>query len=285
MATLKITSQSEGDVLHVWKKVLICVIIAILSLAGGFGVGYMNQHGGFDFIHDLFGKKNTEDDSTINAGRPMTTGAYIANMRMKPDATSDIVATLEQNTEVTFVEDYGDWTLIALDDGREGYVATDFLTFLDEYDASGDSSTGSTTASGTLCSPTTAYLNLRSGPSMDYDSIGIVYQNDKVLKLGEEDGWFEVQTADGTTGYISGDLTTEVEGSEPSSTPVPTAVVINDRANVRAAADIDSDIVTTLYRGDETQFLTSESNWCEVLLDDGRVGWIRNDLIELQGTH
>lgn len=261
------------------KKVLIFFIVIILSLGGGFAVGYINQQGGFNFLSGLFGGAGGDEDENI--GRIMTTGAYLANVRMKPDANSDIVTTLEQNTEVTYLGDYGEWTLVELADEREGYVATDFLTFVDEYNPSSDkeADNGTTVA---LYSPINAYVNLRSGPGTNNSLIGIIYQGDKVIKTGEEDNWFQVQLADGTTGYVDGDLLTATDGTEPVSAPIPYIYVTNNHANIRAEASTDSSLLTVLYKDDEAQLLTSKDNWYQILLSDGRIGYIRNDLCQLR---
>ena len=255
--------------------------MAVISLAAGFGVGYMNQRGGFDFVAGLFGGGDEKDGESVesNVGRAMTTGIYIGNVRMKPDVESDVVTTLEQNTEVYFLEDAGDWTLVELEDGREGYVATKFLTFVDEYDLAND---GEAAATETLLTPNGAYVILRSEASTEATPAGVIYKGDKVINKGLNNSWYQVQTASGLSGYASADLLSEVDGTTATSLPVVNVIVSGEKANVRASATSDSELLTTLYSGDSAQYLVTDNGWYHVMLSDGTFGYIREDLGKLQ---
>jgi hypothetical protein len=55
--------------------------------------------------------------------------------------------------------------------------------------------------------------------------------------------------------------------------------VIKEKINVRNTFSISSPIITSLYDGDEVQFLQSENGWYQILLEDGQKGWVRSDLV------
>ena len=63
---------------------------------------------------------------------------------------------------------------------------------------------------------------------------------------------------------------------------LPTEMMVHNRyANVRKGPGTGYELVTTLYRGDRVLAERKFKNWMRVLIDDGSIGWIREDLIKV----
>nr|NLI48845.1 SH3 domain-containing protein [Propionibacterium sp.] len=115
----------------------------------------------------------------------------------------------------------------------------------------------------------TTDVNLRSGPGMSYDVIGVVRQGERVLAVGVEGSWVKV-TADGRTGYVFGDYVTRTESSEggTQSGSAGTATT-NARVYVRTGPGLDYRIITTLDPGVSVRTTgTISGDWTQVLYED-----------------
>ena len=60
----------------------------------------------------------------------------------------------------------------------------------------------------------TISLNVRKGPSTDYDSIGYLSEGEGATAVGELDGWYMIEFKDGY-GFVSGGYMTETPPEEP----------------------------------------------------------------------
>ena len=54
------------------------------------------------------------------------------------------------------------------------------------------------------------YLNMRKGPSTDYEICGVIFKNCAVEILEEKDGWMKIESG-GATGYVSAEYVTTGE--------------------------------------------------------------------------
>ena len=127
----------------------------------------------------------------------------------------------------------------------------------------------------------------------------MLFGGDKLPFVKEENGWYQVQFEDETTGWISKKFSV-LEGGTPvaaseASLPVPkakktrpksrtqseemvtTVVVIRvpegSSLNVRSAPSSQGQVLGSLKRGDMRPLLEETSEWYQVELQDGQSGW------------
>lgn len=63
---------------------------------------------------------------------------------------------------------------------------------------------------------------------------------------------------------------------------LPAEMMVHNRyANVRKGPGTGYELVTTLYRGDRVLAERKFKNWLRILVDDGSIGWMREDLIKV----
>jgi hypothetical protein len=71
--------------------------------------------------------------------------------------------------------------------------------------------------------------------------------------------------------------------SKPESQPEPIkqiCTVKSSHVNVREGPGLKYPIITTLDKGTKLEKLEQSGNWVQVMMDDGRIGWIYGKLIE-----
>ncbi|MEE0775659.1 MAG: SH3 domain-containing protein [Bacillota bacterium] len=275
-----------------WKKVVTVFIISVASLAGGFLLGHINQNGGIAGLPAMlgFGDEATKDLS----GKIVTTGDNIVNVHASADMDSEVLMSLPKNTEVSCIhQDEPNWLYVEVMDGVSGYVPSVKMSLVTED--SGKSSDKDTSEEKetsqkdseekektTLVSPVGLYVNVRAQASQDSEIVAFALEGDTMEQLGESNGWIHVRMADDTKGYVSSDLVSEANGTNPSSAPTRKVVITNSFARIRSEATVDSDEVTRLDRGDSGIYLEEVDGWYHIVLDDGESGYVRNDLAKVE---
>ena len=126
-----------------------------------------------------------------------------------------VLATLEDGTrvEVLSTAENG-WYQISFGD-LVGYVSSDYLT-VDAQDAVAAVPSAAPLAEAEqtvqYARVTASALNVRTGPSTDYDKAGSLPAGSVVEILGQSDGWYQIES-----GYISGDYVILVDAAEAAS--------------------------------------------------------------------
>lgn len=116
-------------------------------------------------------------------------------------------------------------------------------------------------------------VNLRSQASTSSDVVTTLRNGQTLTVLSEENGWANVRTQDNQEGYVSSDyLIDRVTG---------TVVNINSTLNVRATPSATGERVGTLENGDTVTVLdTSNSEWTQIVLSNGQVGYCASEYIQ-----
>ncbi len=264
-----------------WKKVLVIVLVAVVFLAGGFGVGYVVQNGGLSGLPSLLGFGSSQNEADDWSNKTLTTGDNIVNVRVTPSNDGQILATLNKNTEVVCLKDENDdWCYVQVMDDVEGYVVKSFMTVVGDYKPTQDTEPAPE-AQTSFVTPTEDFINIRSEASSDSEVVAVALNGDVLEKIGDEEDWFQVKNADGEEGYVAADSVEETDAESASNTERQTVTITNSYANIRSEASADADLVTKLDQGDTATYLGEESGWYYILLDDGTRAYVRNDLAEV----
>ncbi len=120
------------------------------------------------------------------------------NIRTGPSTDYSRITLVYTGRQVTILDEENGWYHIQFD-GVDGYI---FGQYLKEITPTPQPSepTEPTVQTGTVVGGT---INIRTGPSTDYDRITLVYTGRQVTILGEENGWYHIQF-DNVDGYIYG---------------------------------------------------------------------------------
>lgn len=137
--------------------------------------------------------------SVTTSATEMKTAIGIVNansgLRLRAEAsiTAQILATAHRGDSVVIVERCGDWYKVEYN-LQTGYMFGEYLTVKERENVElGDGAIDA------------VLVNMRSGPSTNYDIVTQLTEGSKVSVFGFNCGWYKVRT-DGLVGYIRSDL-------------------------------------------------------------------------------
>jgi uncharacterized protein YgiM (DUF1202 family)/cytochrome c-type biogenesis protein CcmH/NrfG len=259
------------------------------------------------------------DSSTTMVVVEMSQGATL-NVRANPSSQGEILGYLENGDMMPFMGESGDWYQIEIEEGLSGWVSKTYSTTrsvtseaslpVPEDDMTSELSSlqpehqqSSGAMAGAMVLVTVregSTLNVRSLPSSSGAVVDMLFGGDKLPLVKEENGWYQVQFEDETTGWISKKFSV-LEGGAPvaasQALPVPvpekkkapwgtpakkemvtTVVVIKvpegSSLNVRSAPSSQGQVLGSLKRGDMRPLLEETGEWYQVELRDGQSGWV-----------
>ncbi len=195
-------------------------------------------------------------------------------LRTGPGRDYGTNGTVHDGDHIT-VLDYGDvWSKVKTSGGRTGYIKNLYIDDGDESYAAGTSY-----FSSSYSVYTTATVNLRAGASTDTSVITTLSKGTKLTALGKNDGFYLVQTKDGTQGYVSSSYLSKskVSGnsSGSSSGSTKTKTVTASYVNVREGGGMHYEVLKVLPRGTKVTVLKVGNYWTRIQYGK-TVGWIKN---------
>ncbi len=219
--------------------------------------------------------------------------AVTADETVKEDAgtaVSDILTTnLSENQQKAIdetkklVEDAGN--------SSGNTSATESTSASDTGSSTEKSGTSETTVEGIAddklaVSTADDFVNIRKEPNTDSEVLGKLYSNAVAQILEEtDDGWCKIKSGD-VTGYVKKEFVTTGEKAkeiaEETSTLV--ATVTTETLRVRAAADMESDVITLVPQGEKLDIISETDGWIEVNTSDGQ-GFISADFADVENEY
>lgn len=126
------------------------------------------------------------------------------------------------------------------------------------------------------------YVNIRSTPSEKGKIIGKFYDNAIGELLGEENGWYHIQSGN-VTGYVKASfcVTGEEARMLAEEIGILLAVVNCDGLYVREEASVDSQALRLAALKDELLVLDEQQDWVKVDVAEG-FGWVSREYVELK---
>lgn len=122
-----------------------------------------------------------------------------------------------------------------------------------------------------------SFLNVRVGPGLSYEVMDELNYGDEINVIEESNEWYKIRLGDDRIGWVA---SWNVSEEDPDAYQNTYARVSNDFANVRLYADVQSDLLGTVYQGTELEVVFAEHDWVQVQYM-GSLGWIRGDLLEV----
>ncbi|MBQ8278855.1 MAG: C40 family peptidase [Roseburia sp.] len=116
----------------------------------------------------------------------------------------------------------------------------------------------------------TNYVNIRSLPSEEGEILGKLYDNSVGRKLGEENGWYHIESGS-VTGYVKAEFVLTGEAAVTRAEEVGTrlAEVTTTTLKVRQHATTDSAVLGLVPGGDILNVLEEVEGWVKVDVEDG----------------
>ena len=187
--------------------------------------GYMNK----EYLSVAGGSSSSGSSAS---GTGYVKGTYV-NVRSGPGLNYSVVGSTNTGESYTVSAKSGDWYKITYK-GVTAYINSSYLSLGSGSSSSGGSTSAPETQSGTQTTGviTGSYVNLRSGPSTSYASLGTYNNGTKMTITGQSGDWYAV-TYNGVKGYVykqylstSG---TSVSVESMTNTPAVTTTAVNMR--------------------------------------------------------
>ena len=190
------------------------------------------------------------------------------------------------------------WVYVELDDGETGWINSSFALLR-------GATVGLTVErlpDGNLYGVShgvvnTSFLNMRSGDGIQYEVQEILKGGDLIYVLGrnEAGNWLYVLVGGDREGWVhsqyvalrgQGLHTYPLAAPASDAAMAPSVAVVNTPfLNVRAGASITAAVVAAVPGGTELIVLARDagSNWLQVQLSDGELGWVNGGYVVLRG--
>ena len=210
-------------------------------------------------------------------------GGYV-NLRMGPSLDTGIVTRVNSGTEVSILRTVGYWYYVGLrqyGQSFEGYIHNSLINY------------GGTSA--TVVTRNGGKVNVRSGPSFSYGSLGSLPTGTRVTVLLKGTGWYWI-SGGGLTGFMSSGYLSE-DGGRPAPAPIitptpkpeqgySTAWVNNPKStqvlNLRESPSRNARSLGQYYNGKQVHVVSHGITWCEVYVD-GIHGWMMTQYLRFGG--
>lgn len=181
-------------------------------------------------------------------------------LRMGAGTSYSAVAYLKDGDTVTVLNKGSVWSKVRTTSGKEGYVKNLYISGIGSEYASGNEYFSNRPTGTIKTKYASSTVNLRSGASTSTASISKLANGTSLKVLGQNGGFYLVETTKGTQGYVS--KTYVSTSTKPS---IVTATVTASALNMRQGAGSSYGIVTTLAKGTKvTVISTSNASWWKV---------------------
>lgn len=210
-------------------------------------------------------------DSTISrdiTSRTGTVNTAILNVRSGPSTQNKILTTIKRNTPVEILSTSNGWHNIRLANGQLAYVSSAYISTTNQSPISSNK-TGIVNAS---------VLNVRSGPSTNTSILSTIKKGDLVEILSTNNGWHNIRLSNGQLAYVSSNYITESTTNTPTSS-IKTGFVSTSVLNVRSGPSTNTNILSTLEKGDLIEILSTNNGWHNIKLPNGQLAYVSSNYI------
>ena len=211
-------------------------------------------------------------------------GGYV-NMRSGPGTDYPVTMRVTTGTQITVVNDSGEWDYIAVNSNGATLYGYMYETYINRGQA--------TTA--VVSTKNGGKVNVRSGPSSSYSSVGSLPSGTKMTILLKGNDWYMI-SANGitgfmSTGYISGSGATvgNNTGSSSSGTVMSTTAWVNNPKstqvlNLRETPSQSARSIGQYRNGTQVKVISYGSTWCEVYVGT-RHGYMMTQYLSFNGSY
>lgn len=238
-------------------------------------------YNGFSQVKTLDGRQGYMSETYLNFGSSSSgatvkyaNGGYV-NLRSGPSLDYPVLMRVTSGTVITIVNDSYEWNYIAVNVNGStvyGYMHDSLIE-------------KGSTSSATVTTRYGGKVNVRSGPSTAYKSVGSLPTGTHVTVMLKGNGWAQI-TGGGLTGFMS---TSYLSGSGGGgSTSYTTAYVNNPRStqvlNLRELPSQTSRSIGQYRNGTQVKVVSYGSTWCEVYVGT-RHGYMMTQYLSFNGSY
>ena len=196
---------------------------------------------------------NNNTNTSSNMATVNTNGL---NFRNGAGTSYSIIKVLNKGEKVELISESNGWSKVK-HDSRLGYVASRYID--------------KATINYTIKEVNTDGLNVRTGPSTSYASIGKLNKGTKVEVISESAGWSKInynnKTAYVSSGYLKAVSTNTPEDTKPEDTTQQykeIKVVNTDGLNVRKGPSTRYESIGKIDKGTNVEVISENDGWSKI---------------------
>ena len=142
------------------------------------------------------------------------------------------------------------------------------------FSLTGSAAAANSNVSAGVVSTASGRLNVRSGPSSTAGVLTSIDKGSYVTLLSKSGSWWQVEYADGKTGWCHGDYISQ--GSKTTAT-VNTS---STNLNVRSGRGTGYSVIGSLPKGETVVVLSESSGWSKILFAGSRTGYASSSYLK-----
>lgn len=177
------------------------------------------------------------------------------NFRNGAGTSYSIIKVLNKGEKVEVISESNGWSKVK-HDSRLGYVASQYID--------------KATTNYTIKEVNTDGLNIRTGPSTSYATIGKLNKGTRVEVISESAGWSKINY-NNKTAYVSSGYLKAVSTSTPDTKPEDTTqqykeikVVNTDGLNVRKGPSTSYESIGKIDKGTSVEVISESDGWSKI---------------------
>ena len=202
-------------------------------------------------------------------------GGYV-NLRSGPSLDYSVVMRVTSGTTITIMDDSYEWNYVRVDVGGGS-----------TYGYMHDSLISREVATATVSTRNGGRVNVRSGPSASYASLGTLSTGTRVSVLLKGNGWYRI-AANGIEGYMSTQYLSGGSSGSGSTTTSLVAYVNNPRStqvlNLRETPSQSARSIGQYRNGTRVKVVSKGATWCEVYVGT-RHGYMMTRYLSFDGSY
>ncbi len=225
-------------------------------------------------------EKVTEAEKDVSVARMLLPEVASANDVDETEiSTEDMTASAHETDTENAADETEEKNAPDLEsDAAEDMAGNEDSVDEDTKDKNADSDTIEETL---IIADVNSYVNIRSMPGMEGEILGKLYDDSVGEMLGEENGWYYIQSGT-VTGYVKAEyvLTGEAARKKADEVGKRLAEVTTTTLKVRKEASTESIVLGLVPGGDILSVLEEQEGWVKVSVEEGD-GYVSTDYVRL----
>jgi N-acetylmuramoyl-L-alanine amidase len=226
--------------------------------------------------------KNFVTATAVSANGEYTVNVSSLRVRTGPSTSHPIIGGLSKGQSVQVIGEVQDWYKISYN-GQSAYISKDYVSKAGGGQPQPQPQVTVRTDGSYVVNVES--LRIRKGPATYHPIIGGVLKGQTLKVTGIENGWYKIER-NGTTGYVSSEYVTFVQGAAPQQQPAPQPqpVQVEDyyvsvsALNVRSGAGTNYGVIDVLRQGQKVQASDEQSGWLKISYN-GKTGYVAKDFV------
>ena len=201
---------------------------------------------------------NLVDDESLILGARIIVES--ANLKDEGSSESATTATLSKGDRSTLLRMQGDWYLLSLADGTQGWIRAEEVKVEPRL----------------RIQILRGGVEAKAGPGREYRSTSLLIEGDQFGLYGRKGSWYRIVTHEGTEGWV--------RDSEAQLIPMGELRVSAAQVKIHEGRGETYKAISQAEEGEILGFINKRGSWYQVETSDGGNGWVEAQGVEVEAV-